>query len=438
MANNVQLWTAGVIKEIPSNIKMPAKIVEYATQLSSKDKTQIANGFKTKSYEMTMTYVWKKSMSSLKRELASVGTKFLGEILGKGHLDDSDNATSVISDEEAIMLAEEFGVVSTTEAMRLRHANELIAHFVDREGHPLESNDGMEEPEAVNALKVCVRNILGKDKVEISTKFAEFRSSLESQIYKEEDDQIQQLKISPYFFKRITIQILLSIAIDNIGAKQENALANLNVILPVLWPTLGERERYLLGQAYADAYAHGAATATSGLKRALLKVRGFDFVPENLRSNTFIRAAEKLIEAHEGMNNFYNEPAPMRDLRMLGTTIPAAAFYDCATAIMCIYLGNSYGVSWSAVSHAAEMFNNFSGDRWNQYFSQCFPSDAKILNKLAYERPRARFMELVEKYKLDELNADGKVQRLLKAASEKDAKKVGAISEQLRSEYYGK
>lgn len=199
-----------------------------------------------------------------------------------------------------------------------------------------------------------------------------------------------------------------------------------------------ERERYLVGQAYADAYAHGAATATSGIKHALLKVKGFDFVPESLRSSTFIRAAEKLIEAHEGMNNYYNEPAPMRDLVMLGTVIPAAAFYDCASAIMCIYLGNPYGVSWSAVSLADEMFDSFSVDRWRQYFSQCFSSDVRVINKLAFERPRQRFITLVEKYKLFSLNTDGKVQRLLKAASEKDAQKVGSLALQIHSEYYGK
>jgi len=438
MENNIQLWKASDVAIIPSNVKLPAQIITYAMQLSTKDRNQIAKGFETESYEMTMTYVWKKSMASLKRELSSVGTKFLGEILGKGHLNDDDNAASVISDDEAIMLAEEFGVVSSTEAMRLRHANELISHFVDKEGNSLDSDEEMEESEAIIALKTCVKNILGKEKVEVSTKFAEFRSSLESTIFKDENEQILQLKISPYFFKRITIKILLSIAIDGKGAKQENALANLNVILPVLWPTLRERERYLVGQAYADAYDHGAATATSGLKRALLKVKGFDFVPENLRSNTFIKAAEKLIEAHEGMNNFYNEPAPMKELRMLGTTIPAAAFYDCAAAIMCVYLGNPYGVSRSAIPYAVEMFDGFSIDRWSQYFSQCFPFDAKILNKLAYEAPRARFIALVEKYKLGDLSTDMKVQRLLKAASDKDSKKVFSLSQQLHSEYYGK
>src|SRR5689334_5279565 len=43
----------------------------------------------------------------------------------------------------------------------------------------------------------------------------------------------------------------------------------------------------------------------------------FDYVPESLRSRAFIDAANKVIEAHFGWNNFYNEPAPMKALASL-------------------------------------------------------------------------------------------------------------------------
>jgi hypothetical protein len=42
-----------------------------------------------------------------------------------------------------------------------------------------------------------------------------------------------------------------------------------------------------------------------------LKVKGFDFVPGDLRSSAFIEAANEIPEAHGGLNNFYNEPVAM-------------------------------------------------------------------------------------------------------------------------------
>ena len=100
----------------------------------------------------------------------------------------------------------------------------------------------------------------------------------------------------------------------------------------------------------------GLQTQTAGLKQALLKVRGFNYVPENLRSQTFLKAAEAIVlRAHEGMNNFYNEEAPTINLEKLGTVIPAPALGPCITALLCVRLGNSYGTCWAAVPIASKM-----------------------------------------------------------------------------------
>ena len=88
----------------------------------------------------------------------------------------------------------------------------------------------------------------------------------------------------------------------------------------------------------AELVAEGRRTASSGLKKALLKVRGFDFVPENLRSSAFAAAAQKVLEAHDGFNNFYNEPAPMERLAALGSSIPMPAFKSAMTAVMAVRL----------------------------------------------------------------------------------------------------
>jgi len=434
--SNIQLWTGDQLNVLPNTAKTPAVIVEYAVQLNARDKRQVAKAFADQSYEMALNYVWTKSMAALKKDLATVGLKFLGEILGKSGLDDDDNPTTAISHDEAIMLAEELGVVSSTEAMRLRHSYELLTHFIDSDGQ-ISDEEEIEKEEAVQTLKICVRNILGKSKNEVSTKFATFRAALEERLFKAEDPEIENLLISPYFFKKITLNILIGSIADRKGAKLENILANLNVILPILWSTIKENERWIVGREYANAHGEGQVTAAAGLKSALMKVKGFDYVPENLRSNVFVKAAEKLIETHEAFNNFYNEPPVIKDLRSLGTTIPIPAFAVCASAIFSVFLGNAYGVSASAVPAAAEMLKEFSDDRWKYYLNDCLPGDARVLNKLNYERPRKRFFDIVEKLKLDTFALNGKIKKLLDAAKAKDMSKTVKAVDLLRSEYYG-
>jgi len=122
---------------------------------------------------------------------------------------------------------------------------------------------------------------------------------------------MRNLAASPYFFKRTTLSVLLALVKGAKGAQLDNALGNINIILPMIWGQLRKPEKWQTGQTYAEIYNAGKEQAVAGLKKALIKVRGFDFVPENLRSTIFLQAAQKVIEAHDDFNNFHNEPAPI-------------------------------------------------------------------------------------------------------------------------------
>jgi len=83
----------------------------------------------------------------------------------------------------------------------------------------------------------------------------------------------------------------MNAARKNVGATLEHTLANINVLVPAIWHNLRDSGRWQIGHCYAEAYSDGKTTVVGGLKSALLKVKGFDYVPENLRSDTFVKAA---------------------------------------------------------------------------------------------------------------------------------------------------
>ncbi len=140
-------------------------------------------------------------------------------------------------------------------------------------------------------------------------------------------------------------------------------MANINLILPLVWDGLRDTEKWQVGRIYAEVHSEGKTTSMGGLRKALLKVEGFDFVPESLRLTTFIEAAEKVIKAHEGFDNFYLEESPMKMLKSLGTVIPTPSFPICASAILAVHLGNMYGSSWNASPIARDMLDKFTPDR---------------------------------------------------------------------------
>ena len=106
---------------VPSNISDPVRIAAFASQLSAREKQQVATAYKAGSYEMATAFVWGRAMAALKRELSLLGITFLGELLGRSDITDDDDVQEALTEKEAIRLAEELGLVPRTDAIRLRH-----------------------------------------------------------------------------------------------------------------------------------------------------------------------------------------------------------------------------------------------------------------------------------------------------------------------------
>jgi hypothetical protein len=426
------VWRPSDILTIPAR-STPEEIVAFAKpQLSSRDMKSIVSGLESSSYEMVSTFVWTKASSVLKKQIASLGMEFVGEMLGRQDLDeDSDPAT--LADHEALSLAEDLGIINSTQGIRLKHALELVSHFTRLEQEAAES-DEMAEEEALMLLKTCISSILSKPTFETAIRFADFRKALGKRTLKGDDGDVVAIVDSPYFFIRTTLSILLSLVKGSKGATQEHAVGNVSTLVPLLWPRLREPEKWQIGQAYAEVNAEGNREASAGLKHALLKVQGFDFVPESLRSNTFTEAAARVLAAHFGFNNFYTEQEPMAILAGLGTAIPKPAFAKCMEATLAVWLGNAWGYSYAAVSFSLKIFESLRSEQWEYYFNECLRRDRTILDKMHDERPVDRWIDLARKFAFDELplRKSVTIRRFVESSVEGDQAGIRRLATKIR------
>jgi hypothetical protein len=414
MSKDITLWEAKPAAVIAASETDVVRITSKAIQLSERDTRQLVSGFRSGSYEMASTFVWSKTIAALKKQISSLGMEFIGEMLARPDIVDGTSIADAITDYEAISLAEDLGMVSTTDAMRLKHNLETVTHFASLD--PSESDDQMGSVEALHCLVSCVQSVLGQPQLQVADGFATFRKQLEKKTFKGDEPEMVNLENSPYFFQRTTLRVLLALLKSAEGAQLEHAADNTAVVLPLIWGRLKKPEMWQTGQTYAEVYAAGRKTATQALGKALLKVHGFDYVPENLRSSTFTQAASRVLLAHEGVNNYYNEPAPMQSLASLGTTIPMPAFPSCMTAALCVWLGNSFGHSWDAQPHARKLLSRLSQDKWEYYLNECLPSDNRILEKLVSTDPQERWILLVKAFELATYRIKVKlVENLIKA-----------------------
>lgn len=434
MSDQITLWKPQVPKRIPPNASTPETILPFADsrQLSVRDRQQIAAAFASEHYEMVSSFVWTKALASLKAQLSKLGTAFIAEMLDRPDIDGSLSLDQVLTDFDALRLARELGVITGTGAMRLRQALERLTHF----GQTLDDEEDavMTADEAIGVVRACVENILGQERIDAALDFKEFRDALETQTFTIDDKYVQTLGASPYFFQRASVRMLLAIVKLRQSAQLENALANANVIIPHLWKNLLGPERMQIGRAYFEVTGDGKAIASAGLRKLLLKVRGFDYVPEDLRSKSFIRAANALIAAHEGMNNFYNEPSPAKHLEAMGSAIPLPALPVCMTAAICVRLGNRWNVSYGAQEHVLSLLKRVTPDRWAYYLKECLPTDDRVLYKLLEDKPRSRWIELVSDFNLGSLNdeiTDPNARQLISNATESKQVRLTASARKL-------
>jgi hypothetical protein len=430
--NEITVWKPSDILTIPAR-STPEEIVEFARpQLSSRDMKSIVSGLESESYEMVSAFVWTKASGVLKKQIASLGMEFVGEMLGRPDLDE-DSDPAAIADHEALSLAEDLGIINSTQGIRLKHALELVSHFTRLEQQEAES-DEMAEEEALMLLKTCISSILCKPTFETAIQFADFRKALGKRTLRDDDGDVVAIADSPYFFIRTTLSILLSLVKGAKGATQEHAVGNVSTLVPILWPKLREPEKWQIGQAYAEVNADGNREASTGIKRALLKVQGFDFVPESLRSNTFTETAARVLSAHFGFNNFYMEQEPIATLASLGTAIPRPAFAKCMEASLAVWLGNPWGHSYAAVPFSLKIFESLRSEQWEYYFNECLRRDRTVLDKMQDVRPLDRWIDLARKFAFDELSLrkSATVRKFAEASVEGGEEEIRRLAKKLR------
>jgi len=407
-------WQSLVPAAIPPAVSDPEIIItQYAVALREADKRSLTQAFAHGEYAMGAAHLWRRAMSKLRARLAKLGIRFLAEMLNREDISEFASPDEVLTDADTISLAEALGYVDATGGHRLRHSFETLAHF-DRE----DVGDEMALNEAVGVVRACVQYVVGSGDSDAALDFSRFRARLTAETLKANNSAVAQLLGSPPFFLRTALRVLVAAVKMEKGAKLEYALANLNLLLPDLWSRVTDRDRYSVGNAFLEVTGAGnRPVAVAGLRKALLRVKGFDYVPENLRSNSFRQAAQAVIKAHNSFDNYVGEEQPTRNLAAMGN-IPQPALAECLRAYLSVYLGNFWGYSWAAAPTAREELGHVTADRWQYYLTRVFAGESDVVTKLVDDQPAKRWADLCKELKFHELSvANAAVKQLVDAGT---------------------
>jgi len=113
---------------------------------------------------------------------------------------------------------------------------------------------------------------------------------------------------------------------------------------------------------HSDYVAKGYEDKHAASLQFFEKLGLLNILNESEQHVVFSRAVERLWNVHNGMNNFYNEPAfaeRLLELSLQGA-IPETVQEEYVKTIGCCRIGNGYGISNAAVTYYDQMIQNFS------------------------------------------------------------------------------
>ena len=263
----------------------------------------------------------------------------------------------------------------------------------------------MPQDEANIIIKTCISYILYNNHESFGLQFNDFREKLKSgRVTELFDDDRAMFATCPYFYLKTSVRSLLNLFRDCEGIEYDNVVINMQIMFPAIWERLKIEERRALADAYTDYINASEHKKINDLNKIMLQVHAFDYVKENVRSRTYIQVANKLLDVHFDVNNFYNEPGIIKKLEDLGSQIPTLALKETITSVLYVKLGNSYGTSWSAETIADRILERLTESEWITSINDC--------NKM-----RNQWKSVIKKYNLKELTiSNPQIKRLVSIA----------------------
>ncbi|MFV2175545.1 hypothetical protein ACFHW2_25980 [Actinomadura sp. LOL_016] len=143
---------------------------------------------------------------------------------------------------------------------------------------------------------------------------------------------------------------------------EPHVLDNIRQLWPELWPEVSEGARNGLGIKLARFRANLDGDPATRARELLDLVDGSAYLPEPERALEIQQALDDLMRAHEGTNNFYNEPPAadrLKDVVGRHGDIPSQLSFNYVSTLVDAFLTNSHGVAWNAEPTYTELISRF-------------------------------------------------------------------------------
>jgi hypothetical protein len=339
-------------------------------------------------FDSAINYIWNSTIVELRHKVIRFGLPIVAQLTSKS-LD--ENKLLEMMDHELLKLCLELNLVSEEGYFKLDQCRAIRNSF--SAAHP--AVGVLDEDEVVNFISRCARAALSDVNVPAGVNFNELIVAIKAGQFNADQTAYWSSAITGTHSAQ---RELIATALHGMycdAALGQSARTNCATLFPPAVQLDGIPAKII--DQHQSYVGKGEEAKVSASRDFFTRFGLLGLLSDAERHSIISIACDRLSAAHQGMNNFHNEPPFAARLHEIAgaSAIPETVRFKFVETVLSCALGNQYGVSWAAASYYESMIKDFSPKELEIMLS--IPSTKTLAgNKVnAYPACRKRFAELV-------------------------------------------
>lgn len=306
-------------------------------------------------FDGAINYIWNAAILNLRDKVRNFGLPVVAQILQQ---DFEEKHLLELQDSRLIELCLKLNLIDEDGFFFLDQCRSVRNNF--SAAHPTIGN--LNDREFVTFVNRCVKYALGDSSSPKGVDIGSFISALKGARFTDGQLKVwvQRLRETHDAQRQILVGMVHGIYCD--PATGEETRLNCIDICTALKDSFTNEIRSEIVTRHSEYLAEGDEKRHTASQQFFERLGLLPLLNESEQHLVFKKAVDRLLAAHQGMNNFYNEPPFAERLYELSQQgeVPETIQEEYVETVVGCYIGNGYGVSWAAEPTYERMIRGFS------------------------------------------------------------------------------
>lgn len=334
-------------------------------------------------FDGAINYIWNAAILRLRDKVRTFGLPIVSQILAK---DFEDSHLIALQDSQLLDLCLQLNILNEEGALFLGQCRNIRNNF--SAAHPSLGN--LNDREFITFLNRCIKYALGDSSSPRGVDISDFIQSIKSGRFNDAQRELWVHRLSETHEAQKQLLIVMAHGVYCDPNSQEPTRLNALDICELFKDNFSASLRSALIDKHSEYITKGDDQRLTASSQFFEKLGLLGLLSAPQQHAIFSTAIQRLQIAHDGMNNFYNEPPYAERLAELAqnTAVPETAQSDFVDTVVSCYLGNGYGVSWAAIPFYEKIIKNFSPQEIALMIRHTQVDSSRIGRKVSSERKR--------------------------------------------------